>query len=105
MKSRLLSFFAAPLLAAAVLAFLPACANYQLGTGGKKLAFETLFVAPVDSTAAVPQARPLVGARVREAFLRDPRVTLVDSPDKADAVLHITLVGYQREATVAQQVD
>lgn len=104
MNVRTLHLLPLALLAFAVAGLLSACSHYQLGTGGK-LAFSTLFIAPVDSTAPVPQARPLVGANLREAFLRDGRVQLVDSPAAADAVLHITLVGYRREATVASQTD
>lgn len=104
MKFRALFLTSLALLAAAAVGILSACSHYTLGTGAK-LAFTSLYIAPVDSTAAVPQARPLVGARLREVFLRDGRVKLVDSPSAADAVLHVTLVGYRREATVASQSD
>lgn len=80
------------------------CAHYRLGSGSK-LTFQKLYVAPVDSEALAPQARALVSARVREAFLRDSRVILVSSPEEAEAVLHITLKKYGREATVSQEKD
>ena len=86
------------------LALLAACANYQLGTGGK-FNFSTLFIAPVTSTTLIPQAQALVTTQVREAFIRDGRVALVDSPDAADAVLRITLTGYDRTVAVARSDD
>jgi len=80
------------------------CSHYQMGTGSK-LAFETLYVTPVDSEALAPQARAIVGTRIRESFLRDGRVTLVASSAEADAVLKVTLKHYGREATVSKASD
>src|SRR4051812_49033625 len=75
------------------------CAGYQLGTGSAPK-FTTLFVAPVTTEALIPQARELVTTQVREAFLKDGRVKLVDSPAQADAVLQIALTGYDRAVAV-----
>ncbi len=86
------------------LGLLAACANYQLGTGDK-VKFSTLFIEPVKSTAAIPQAQVLITTQVREAFIRDGRVALVDSPDAAEAVLQITLTGYDRTVAVSQPTD
>lgn len=83
---------------------LGACANYQLGTG-TKVKFATLFIAPVTSKAVIPQAQVLVTTQLREAFIRDGRVTLVNSPDEADAVLRVTLDGYDRTVAVAREED
>jgi hypothetical protein len=83
---------------------LAGCAHYQLGTGAS-VKFATLFVAPVKETTLVPQARVLVTTQVREALLRDGRVSLVESPDNADAVLQLTLTGYDRTVAVAQPSD
>lgn len=96
-RSRLWAILFLPLL-------LAGCAHYQLGTAGK-LAFTTLYVAPVASTAVVPQARALVSAQLRQVFLQDGRVTLVDSPAAADVTLQVTLTNYGREAAVAQRND
>ena len=43
--------------------------------------------------------------RLREAFLRDGRVTVVSSPAQADAVLQLTLTGYGRSVAVSRQDD
>jgi outer membrane lipopolysaccharide assembly protein LptE/RlpB len=92
-----------PLLLALV-CLLPACSHYRVGTGAA-LKFSTLYVAPVANEATLPQARALIGARLREAFLRDSRVTLVATPEEADAVLTVTLKKYSRDAAVARADD
>lgn len=83
---------------------LGACSHYQLGTGGK-LAFRTLYITPVASETMLPQSRALIGARIRENFLRDERVTLVNSAEEADAVLTITMKDFKREGTVSKAND
>ena len=91
-----------PLLGAALL--LGGCTGYQLGTGGAPK-FATLFIAPVASETLIPQAQVLVTTQLREAFARDGRVTLANSAEAADAVLVVTLTGYNREVTVSRQTD
>lgn len=96
-----------PALGALLLAFVSlgaGCAHYQLGTGSR-LAFTTLYVAPVRNQALLPQADALVAAALREAFVRDGRVTLVASPEAADATLQVTLTGYRREMLAANPAD
>lgn len=83
---------------------LAACGHYQLGTGAK-LRFSRLFIAPVTSDVLIPQAQALVTTQLREAFLKDGRVGLAESPEDADATLKVTLSGYQRDVTVAQTQD
>ena len=83
---------------------LTGCAHYHLGTG-TPLKFSHLYVAPVTSEALIPQAQPLVTTQLREAFLKDGRVSLADSPAEADAVLHLTLTGYQRDVAVSRPDD
>ncbi|MFZ5494736.1 MAG: LPS assembly lipoprotein LptE [Verrucomicrobiota bacterium] len=83
---------------------LAGCAGYQLGTGATPR-FATLFVAPVKTAALVPQARAELTTRIREAFIRDGRVRLVNSAETADAVLHLTIAGYNRTVAVARADD
>lgn len=85
-------------------AFFAGCAHYKVGTGSE-LAFKSLYVAPVDSEAEAPQARALVWAKLRETLLRDTRVTLVESPQEADATLTVVLKKYGRDATVSKADD
>ena len=90
---------------AAVCLMLPtACANYQLGTGAKTK-FATLFIAPVSSKVVIPQAQALITTQLREAFIRDGRISLADSADAADAVLTISLTSYDRTVAVSRADD
>jgi len=91
-----------PILAIALL--LTGCSHYHLGTG-TKLSFRTLYIAPVENKAPVPQARELVSTQLREAFARDPRVTLADSPETADATLTVVLTEYRREVASVREGD
>ncbi len=81
-----------------------ACSHYQLGTGAK-IKFSTLYIAPVSNKAMIPQAQAIMTTQLREAFIRDGRVSLVNSPDSADAVLTVTLIGYDRTVAVALASD
>jgi hypothetical protein len=81
-----------------------ACAHYRLGTSARP-AFTTLYVAPVDSRVLLPQARALVAAAIRDAVLKDGRVTLTASPEAAEATLRIALVGYDRTVIAANSAD
>ncbi|HWA10903.1 MAG TPA: LPS assembly lipoprotein LptE [Opitutaceae bacterium] len=83
---------------------LAGCSHYHLGGGGT-LAFHTLYVAPVGNKTLLPQAVPLVSTTLREAFLRDGRVTVVGSPGEADATLTLTLTGYDREVATVRPGD
>jgi hypothetical protein len=83
---------------------LAGCSHYQLGTGGT-LAFHTLYVAPIENKTLLPQAHALVSTTLREEFLHDGRVTLVDSPEQADATLTVTLTDYHRDVATVQPND
>jgi len=91
-------------IALSVVLLLAACAHYQLGTDGK-LAFATLYIEPVENKALLPQASALVSTQLRDSLLRDGRVTLVNDPAQADAVLHVTLTNYSRAQTAARSDD
>lgn len=80
------------------------CTHYRLGTGAEP-PFASLHVAVVSSEVLLPQATALVTAAVRDAFLQDGRVRLVDSPEGADATLRVTLVSYGRGVAVVRPDD
>lgn len=80
------------------------CAHYQLGSE-PKTKFASLFIAPVTSSVSLPQAQVLLTTQLREAFIRDGRVTLTDSADTAEASLQISLADYHRAAAVARSDD
>jgi hypothetical protein len=80
------------------------CSHYRLGTGGK-LTFTTLYVEPVANKTMLPQAQAILSTQLREAFLRDGRVTLVNSPQGADATLKVVLTDYHREVATVREGD
>ncbi|MGA2017434.1 MAG: LPS assembly lipoprotein LptE [Opitutaceae bacterium] len=80
------------------------CANYRLGTGADP-SFATLFIEPAKNTTKLAQSQALVSTMIREAFIRDGRVTVVDSPDEADATLEVTLVNYHRDNAANREDD
>jgi hypothetical protein len=83
---------------------LAACAHYQLGTN-TKLTFATVYVAPVEDRAMLPQAQAIVATALRDALLRDGRVAVVATPAEADVTLRVALVGYNREMAAANPAD
>ncbi|MFT3781628.1 MAG: LPS assembly lipoprotein LptE [Nibricoccus sp.] len=93
-----------PFCVAVFLALSTGCAHYQLGTEGK-LSFHTLYVAPVQNKAYLPQAVAVVTTQIREAFIHDGRVSLVNSAAEAEAVLNVTVVSYRRDVTTARPDD
>jgi hypothetical protein len=85
---------------------LTSCSHYQLGTGATgKLAFHTLYLAPVENQTHLPQARELISTQLREAFARDARVTLADSPESADATLTVVLTTFRRDVASVREGD
>jgi len=93
-----------PLVALFSFGLFAGCAHYQLGTEGK-LSFHTLYLAPVENKAKVPQSVAVVSTQIREAFIHDGRVTVVDSPAEADATLTVSLSQYGRDVTSARTDD
>jgi hypothetical protein len=83
---------------------LTGCAHYQLGTASR-LAFATLYVAPVENRALLPQAPAVFATEIRDALRKDGRVSLVATPETADAVLRVSLVGYERQLAAANPAD
>lgn len=83
---------------------LSGCANYRLGTGGQ-VSFRTLYVAPVVNESNAPQTVAIVSTQLREAFLHDSRVILVNTAEEADATLTVHLLKYSREGQTRQTVD
>jgi hypothetical protein len=100
----LLSLACALLGAALLSALAGGCSHYQLGTGGK-LTFTTLYVEPVANQTLLPQAQTLLSTHLRERFARDGRVTLVNSPEGADATLKVTINDYHREVATVNKQD
>ena len=83
---------------------LAGCANYHLGNGTEPK-FSRLYIAPITSEVNIPQATALVTTQLREAFIKDGRVALAESPADSDAVLRVTLTTYQRDVAVSLPND
>ena len=80
------------------------CSHYRLGTGTTP-PFHTVYVAPVTNRTLLPQARAIVSTQIREALARDGRVSLVNSPESADATLYIEIVDYHRDVAAVRERD
>ena len=91
-------------LVALALAALTGCSHYQLGTDGQP-GFSTLYIEPVKNKTLLPQAHAVIGTQLRAAFERDGRVTLVASPEAADATLRLSVRDYHRDVTSLQEAD
>jgi Lipopolysaccharide-assembly len=83
---------------------LSGCANYHLGTSGH-ISFRTLYVAPVVNDSYLPQAVAPISTELREAFLHDSRIILVNSAEEADATLTVRLLKYRRAGKSSNNND
>ena len=88
----------------AALSLAAGCSHYRLGAASP-LRFSTLHVAVVKNETALPQTVALATTELREAFLKDGRVRLVNSAAEADAVLTVTLLDYTRGVAVVRADD
>src|SRR4051812_26905059 len=95
---------AALLFVAVVLGVGAGCSHYQLGTDAK-LAFTTLYIEPIANKTLLPQAQALMSTQLRERFARDGRVTLVNSPQGADATLTVSINDYHRNPATVREDD
>ena len=84
--------------------FATACSHYRLGTGVQR-DYESIFVAPVDTNAALPQAAAILTTQIREAFLRDGRLRVVNTPDEADAILTVKVDRLRRDKLTSLPSD
>jgi len=90
------------LLACAFLA--QGCAHYSLGSGPAP-SFETLYIEPSKNKTTLAQSQAVMSTMIREAFIRDGRVSVVDNSSEADATLEVTLVGYSRGNAANREDD
>lgn len=80
------------------------CSHYRLGTGVER-EFETIYIAPVDTNAVLPQATAILSTQIREEFIRDGRLRVVNTPAEADAILTVKLGSLDREAQTKLPTD
>jgi outer membrane lipopolysaccharide assembly protein LptE/RlpB len=86
----------------ALVALVLSSCNYHQGRGGQP-AFHTLAVSPILNQTMLPQVEPLLDAELREQLLRAG--TRIVNKEKADAVLQVTLVEFDRELGAVQEGD
>ncbi len=89
---------------AGLLLLVTGCAHYHLGAGAKPI-FSTLYVEPVTTKILLPQSQETLESQVRSALVRDGRVTLVNSPEAAEASLKLHLIDYRREVATQRRDD
>jgi hypothetical protein len=80
------------------------CSHYRMGAGPAP-SFSTLYIEPTKNKTTLAQSRELVSTMLREAFIKDGRVSLVDSQADADATLQVTLVKYRRDNAANREDD
>jgi outer membrane lipopolysaccharide assembly protein LptE/RlpB len=80
------------------------CAHYRLGSGPAPT-FASLYIEPAKNKTTMAQARTVVSTMVREAFIKDGRVELVDNKGDADATLEVTLLKYRRDNAANREDD
>jgi hypothetical protein len=67
--------------------------------------YESIFVVPVATNAVLPQSTALLSTQIREAFIRDGRLRVVNTPDEADAVLRVELASLRRNSLTRLPTD
>lgn len=80
------------------------CAHYHLGAGSEA-PFKTVGLEPIADTARVPQSRALLDTRIREAFIRDGRASVVANAKEAEATLTVAISDYRREVAAVREND
>jgi hypothetical protein len=88
----------------ALCALFTGCSHYGLGPGAK-LSFHSVYIPPVENRSDAPAAAALLSTLLRDEFLRDGRVQLVNSPEAAEATLSLVLVSYSRVGATARPGD
>ena len=81
-----------------------ACSHYRLGTGVER-PFETVFIPPVVTKGELPQSSAIFTTQIRESFIRDGRLQVVNTPAEADVVLEVQIGKYTRRALTALSSD
>ncbi len=94
----------APFFALLGLAVLSGCSHYRLGTGAER-DFDSIFIAPVQTESLLPQATATLSTQVREAFIRDGRLRVVNTPEEADAILTVRLESFRRDGATRLPTD
>jgi Lipopolysaccharide-assembly len=80
------------------------CSNYRMGTGPGPT-FATLYIAPSKNKTTIGQSQAVLSTMLREAFVKDGRVQVVNAAADAEATLTMTLVNYRRDNAANREDD
>jgi len=83
---------------------LAGCSHYRLGTGSKP-PYRLIYVAPIENTTMLPQAREILTTQLRSAFARDGRLALANSESEAQVTLSVKIHDFRREIAAARADD
>ncbi len=103
MLSTLHTFNGLSLAVFGILLVLSGCNHYQLGPP-EEVAYESIYITPIEVFEIIPQAQALITENLREAFLQSGRISL-QNRDSADVILDVVLVDLTRETGALQQFD
>ena len=86
------------------LLFTSACSHYRLGIGVER-DYESIFIPPIQTNAQLPQAAAIFTTQIREAFIRDGSLRVVNTADEADAVLSVEVGKLTRNGLTSLPTD
>lgn len=92
-----------PFLLLAVVTLLPGCSHYRMGPPGQ-LAFQSIYVAPVQNRSYAPQASAELTTQIVDSMQDHGNLTVVEH-GSADVTLETTIIDYQRIVGATQQAD
>lgn len=101
------SFSAILFLKIACLGLIPllsGCVSYHLGNSTKP-PFRTVYVAPVNNRSEANQVQNILWEQVCQALMESPSVELVSSPERADAILEVTIRSFRQSISSTSEQD
>lgn len=84
--------------------FMAGCQSYQLGDPAQ-LDFESIYIKPVTNNSFAPQVQALLSSQIRELFIRESRISMVNDQQEADVTLFVNLINYDRDTAARQSND
>ncbi|HZZ18860.1 MAG TPA: LptE family protein [Opitutaceae bacterium] len=83
---------------------LQGCSHYHMGAGPAP-SFATIYIPPTKNKTTIAQSQVTLTTLVRNAFMKDGRVEVVNDGADADATLTITLSNYRRDNAANREDD
>ena len=84
--------------------FMAGCQSYKFGDPAQ-LDFKSIYIKPVTNDSFAPQVQALLSSRIRELFIRENRVSMVNDQQEADVILFVNLINYDRDKAARQSND